>query len=251
MMPRRPWQGVATIVGFNWPFYLAATVAGLGSFMGALLIPRWEIRLLCGLGAASSAYFVLVSLGVSHWVYDLSDLYRWGWLERALKGAERRRFLFCYTGFDEASVELRERFPSVEWQVLDHYDEIRMTEASIRRARRQFPPPPDTVFAAYNQWPVSAATADVVLGLLAIHELRSDAERCAWLSEARRCLMSGGRVILVEHLRDAANLLAFGPGVLHFHSRASWYRCWERAGFRLHDEFQLTHWVRVFVIVTP
>ena len=91
-------------------------------------------------------------------------------------------------------------------------------------------------------------TADVVFGLLAIHELRSDRERSAWFAEARRCLGRGGRVVLVEHLRDSANFLAFGPGFLHFYSRGSWRRAWESAGFRSADEFRVTPWVHVFVL---
>ena len=123
-----------------------------------------------------------------------------------------------------------------------------MPEASIRRARRMFPPPTETVRAPFDRWPVETASADVVFGLLAIHELRSEPQRTAWFAEAKRCLREGGRVVLVEHVRDTANFLAFGPGFLHFHSRASWRRCWERAGLRCLDESHITPWVRVFVL---
>lgn len=111
-----------------------------------------------------------------------------------------------------------------------------------------FPPSAGTVPAAHDRWPAAAESADAVFGLLAIHELRRHAERCAWFSEAGRCLRHDGRVVLVEHLRDLANFLAFGPGFLHFHSRGSWQRAWESAGFRLVDEFRVTPWVRVFVL---
>src|SRR6185369_12297714 len=103
----------------------------------------------------------------------------------------------------------------------------------------------------YDAWAVAAESADLVLGLLAIHELRSEAERSAWFAEAKRCLRKGGRVVLVEHLRDIANFLAFGPGFLHFHSPASWRRCWECAGFRSIDEFSVTLFVRIFVLSAP
>jgi SAM-dependent methyltransferase len=132
--------------------------------------------------------------------------------------------------------------------VLDHFDAAQMTEASIRRARQLFPPTPGTLSAAYNAWPVAESSADVVFGLLAIHEFRREPERSAWFAEARRCLRPGGRVVLVEHARDLANFLAFGPGFLHFHSPASWRRAWERAGLRAADQFRVTPWVRVFVL---
>ena len=102
-----------------------------------------------------------------------------------------------------------------------------------------------------RQWPLEAESVDVVFGLLAIHELRSEEERSAWFAEARRCLRKGGRVILVEHVRDLANFLAFGPGFLHFHSLASWRRNWESAQLRSLDDFRVTPWVRVFVLEAP
>lgn len=191
------------------------------------------------------------SLGVAHLIYDCSDLYRWGWLDRALRGINLRAAIFCHAGFDEASAELREKFDGVAWQILDHFDGKQMTEASIRRARAMFPPTQGTLPARYDAWPVTAESADVVLGLLAIHELRSETERSAWFAQTRRCLRPGGRVVLVEHVRDAANFLAFGPGFVHFHSPASWRRCWENAGLRCIDEFRITPFVRVFILNPP
>ena len=159
--------------------------------------------------------------------------------------------IFCHSGFDESSEELHAKLGKVGWLVLDHFDERRMTEGSIRRARRLLPPTAGTLQVPFVEWPVNAESVDVVFGLLAIHELRSEGERAAWFSEARRCLRREGRIVLVEHIRDLANFVAFGPGFLHFHSPASWRRSWERAGLRCRDQFRVTPWVRVFVIVTP
>jgi hypothetical protein len=239
-----------TIARLNWPFYAVAAlilVVSLGVSLGA---PVREVRLAGGLVFAGMGYFVVGSLAVSHWVYDRSDLYRWRWLERAWRGATPDEFIFCHAGFDEASRSLRSHLGAVGWRVLDHFEPARMTEPSIRRARRLFPPEPGTLAAPFDRWPVAAASADVIFGLLAIHELRGEAERAAWFAEARRRLRSGGRVVLVEHTRSLANALAFGPGALHFHSAESWHRCWARAGLELADEFPLTPWLRVFVLVS-
>ncbi len=251
MNARGKWQGMMTIARLNWPLYFAAVLVLTGSVCVFIGLPGSEVRLACGLAFAGSGYFLFGSLGVSHQIYDRSDLYRWGWLQRALHGASRGQFIFCHSGFDDASCSLRERLGDVGWLVLDHFDEPRMTEASIRRARRMFPPVAGTLQAAFDRWPVASESADVVFGLFAIHELRSEAERSAWFAEARRCLRQGGRVVLVEHVRDLANFLAFGPGFLHFHSPASWRRCWKCAGLHVLDEFRLTPWVRVFVIGLP
>jgi hypothetical protein len=239
------------IARFNWPFYVAALAILFTASAGLVLLPTLPPRLICAGALAGAVYFLLGSLGVSHLIYDRSDLYRWRWLDRALHGMKLRRAIFCHSGFDETSEDLRARFQEVEWLVLDHFNETQMTEASIRRARRIFPPTPGTLPAAYDQWPAAAECADIVFGLLAIHELRSENERDAWFAEARRCLCRGGRVVLVEHMRDLANFLAFGPGFLHFHSRESWRRAWESAGFHSTDEFRVTAWVRVFVLSAP
>ena len=250
-MTRGKWQGMMTIARLNWPFYAAAAVVFIGA-LGLLAVgSRLDVRLACAIAAVGSGYFLFVSLGVSHLVYDRSDLYRWGWLERALRGAGKGQFVFCHSGFDEASLSLHAHLGQVGWSLLDHFDESRMSEPSIRRARRLFPPVAGTFPAPFDHWPVASHSVDVIFGLLAIHELRCERERIAWFAEARRCLGEGGRVVLVEHTRDLANFLAFGPGFVHFHTPASWRRCWARAGLRAFDEFRLTPWVRVFVIGAP
>jgi len=245
---RGKWQGMLTIARFNWPFYAVAIAVSIASFAGLYLPAAVTLKVACGAAFAGAAWFLFGSLGVSHLIYDRSELYRWSWLERALKGASVRHAILCHCGFDDVSPRLRKLFGDVQWKLLDHFDAERMTEPSIRRARAMFPPVPGTLPSRYDAWPVAAESTDVVLGLLAIHELRSEVERIAWFAEARRCLHKGGRVVLVEHLRDTANFLAFGPGFLHFHSPASWRRCWERARFRSMDEFRVTPFVRIFVL---
>lgn len=248
MSHRGRWQGMMTIVRFNWPFYVAALGVSVLAVVGMFAMEGGLWKTGFGLTLAGALYFLIISSGVSHWVYDRSDLYRWKWLGRALGDGKIKEAVFCHAGFDEASADLRERFPEVAWVVLDHYDEAQMSEPSIQRARRMFPPTADTLSAPHDQWPTGDASADAVLGLLAIHELRSEDGRAAWFAEARRCLRPDGRVVVAEHTRDAANFLAFGPGFLHFHSVASWRRSWERAGFHLSDSFRVTPWVRVFVL---
>lgn len=247
MTNRGTWQGMLTIGRLNWPFYLIGSVIGVLLVAGALGSSSPPGKMMCALAALGAFYFLIGSLAVSHWIYDRSDLYRWKWLQRALPGPVER-IAFCHTGFDEASSVLREKFAGAQWHILDHYDASRMTEPSIRRARRLHPPAADTLPCSFDQWPVETKSLDAVFALLAIHELRTETERTAWFAEASRRLKIGGRILLVEHLRDLPNLLAFGPGFLHFHSRHRWHRCWQSAGLRAVDEFHLTPWIRVFVI---
>jgi SAM-dependent methyltransferase len=111
-----------------------------------------------------------------------------------------------------------------------------------------FPPTAGTLTARFDRWPLADGSQDVVFGMLAIHELRSDTGRAAWFSEAKRCLADDGKIILVEHVRDLANFVAFGPGFLHFHAVASWRKSWEAGGFTTDDDFRITPFVRVFVL---
>lgn len=248
MKARGQWQGVLSIFRFNWPLFAVAGFVVVAAILALAIVPFWWGRMTAVLALLGGLHFLLVSLGVSHFVYDRSDLYRFSWLKRALAGGACGELVLCHSGFDEVSSELRSKLSGGRLVILDHYDPTTMTEASIRRARCLFPPGAETVCAAYRAWPLASESVDVVFGMLAIHELRSESERTEWFSEARRCLRPGGRIILVEHVRDFANFLAFGPGFLHFHSVASWGRCWTTAGLGAIDSFRVTPWVRVFVL---
>lgn len=251
MKPRTPWQGMLTVFRFNWPLYVAAAVVLLGAMAGSIFIDPLWLRLACVAAAIGAAYFIFVSLGVLHLVYDRSDLYGWRWCERAFASRSPREIVVCHSGFDEVSEALSNKLQPASCTVLDHYDPALLTEPSIHKARKLYPPTPETLAAPFHCWPLADASADAIFGLLAIHEFRSVEQRSRWFTEARRCLKPGGRIVLAEHLRDPANFAAFGPGFLHFHSAANWRSCWEQQGLRTADEFSVTPWVRFFVIALP
>jgi len=142
MNARGKWQGMLTIAQFNWPFYLTGVSVMILSLIGWLLLDWADLRVACAITFAAATYFLFGSLGVSHFIYDRSDLYRWGWLERALRGVNMHHAIFCHCGFDEASHALVKRFGGVQWQLLDHFDQQRMTEASIPPGARNVPPRP-------------------------------------------------------------------------------------------------------------
>jgi len=237
------------IARFNWPLFAVAGAVTIAAAWGFFRLDAPVAKVACGLAFAGSVYFFAGSLGVSHLIYDRSDLYRWKWLDRAFGANPGKDFVVCHCGFDEVSEVLAAKLGG-NWSVLDHFDRERMTEASIRRARQLFPPVGGTLFAPFDRWPLADESCDGVFGLLAIHELRGEEERVAWFAEAKRCLRPGGRIVVAEHLRDVPNFLAFGPGFLHFHSRASWRRCWEGSGLRLADDFRVTPWIQIFIL-TP
>lgn len=217
------------IVRFNWPMYLQALLAAaaLGWLSPWLALPP--------------LYLVLSSLLVSYYVYDLSGLYRLDFLpSRAPASA-----LNLHAGFDETSRLLEQRWPGVALTMLDFYDPTRHTEPSIRRARAFLPPRPGTERCA-GTIALPSHSQELGLCFMALHEIRDSAERVALLRELRRVVR--GRLYVVEHQRDLANLLAFGPGFTHFHSPAEWRRNFVGAGFELEEERFLTPFVRVFIL---
>lgn len=245
---RGRFDGVLNIVRFNWPTFALTLLLVLALLAGSVVITSFALKALLVVAALSLAAGTFVSLAVSHTIYDLSDLYRFEWLARACGERAPRSAIFCQTGFDESSALLRTHTPDTSWTLLDHYEPVRMTEASIQRARKRCPPADGTLDAPHDAWPTVSNEADVVIGMLAVHELRMCDERAAWFAEAARSIRPGGRIIVVEHVRDVANVLAFGPGAWHFHSVRAWIRSWERARLRLREQLRITPWVRVFVL---
>jgi hypothetical protein len=244
MRDRGQWDGVLAIARFNWPWYLAAAAVLIGATIWIAVAAT--APLLAFLAAVASVWFLAGSLVASHWVYDRSDLYRFHWLDRAIGTATARRLVFCHTGFDECSALLALRFPGARWRLLDHYSQVTY-EPSLQRAREESHTSAEP--APHDAWPLGDGEVDVVFAILAVHELRTHEQRVAWFQQARRCLAPGGRVVLVEHVRDLANFLAFGPGFRHFHSERAWQRSWQAKGLSCRDQFRITPFVRVFVLM--
>jgi hypothetical protein len=247
-MKRGKFQGVLAIIRFNWPFYLASSLVILFGVSLGLYLSGWLAVMILA-GSATALWLTLASLFASWWVYDVSDLHRYAWLPRAA-GKASGRWVNAHSGFDETTQALKERLTG-EWIVLDHFDPVCMSEPSIHRAKKLYPPLPGTLAAPFDRWPVVSACIDGVFGLLSIHELRTHSDRVKWFTEAQRVLVTGGRVILIEHVRDTANLIVFGPGFLHFHSVITWRKSWQQAGFCLKDHFRLSPWLRVFILGAP
>jgi hypothetical protein len=53
---------------------------------------------------------------------------------------------------------------------------------------------------------------------------------------------------VVEHLRDWANFLAFGPGFLHFLAEQAWQQAAAAGGLRIEKRLRVTPFVNVFVL---
>ncbi len=235
--------GVGRIIRFNWHFYVKALLLLLAGALLAMLLPAaW--RPWCWVLVALAAAQILLSLIVSWWVYDVSALYRFTWLQRWQ--LQPMQMINIHAGYDDTSEKLAQLFPQASMQVFDFYDPQLHTEVSIRRARRWYPAYPGTIGISTSQLLVPAGSADVVWLLLSAHEIRQPAERELFFCQLKQALAPGGCVVLAEHLRDLPNFIAFNLGCFHFHSRRSWQHCWQAAGFQLADECSVTPFVRCF-----
>src|SRR5438105_4175716 len=104
---RGKYEGMLQIVRFNWPVYVAA-MGICGALLAALaVLPILSrVRWLAWGFIASTSYWTVASLLVSHWIYDRSKLYQWTWIKEILPIAPRR-WANIHVGLDESSAALK------------------------------------------------------------------------------------------------------------------------------------------------
>ena len=245
---RGRFRGTLQIFRYNWPSYVVGALACLTTLALARL-PAWPswVRLALSGGAACAGFWLMSSLFASYWVYDRSALCCWDWIAELFPVAPSR-WANIHVGLDETTLKLRELFPGPASTVLDLYDPVEMTEPSIRRARKLTPAPVPAAQAAVSALPFRSQELDAAFLIFAAHEIRRPELRLSFFRELRRVLKPEGRILIVEHLRDLPNFLAFGPGFFHFHSRREWLRVAREAGFAVAREFRFTPFVAVFLL---
>lgn len=243
---RSRYQGVTNIVRFNAPVYLTGLAVCLGGAALSVAAPPPASAL--GAGAALVAFVLtLGSLLAAHLTYDRSGLYTWRCLDAHVP-TPLSRLAHVHTGLDESSASLRHRFPDAELHVFDASAPEAQPEPSIARARRWVPLDAATVAVGLGGLPLPAGTIDLLLLPMAAHEVRDAATRARWLAALSQSVRPGGRLIVVEHLRDLPNTLAFHVGVLHFLSRRTWHRTFADAGLVLAHEGRVTPLLALFVL---
>lgn len=229
-------RGAAQVVQFNWPKVLAGFAA---SGVGLLLWRRlpWLARLVV-LGAG---FWTPVSLFASWWVYDVSPLRHWRFFADRLPRPPRR-VLLVVAGFDEVSPVLGEVFAGAEIDVVDVVDQ---PGASVRRARRLYPADAPIVAPAELG---AGQTYDLIVFAQSAHEIRDSLQRHAMFAAARAAVGETGSVVVVEHVRDLANVIAFGPGSAHFQTAAVWRASFVAGGLRTVDHSTVTGLVHCWVL---
>jgi hypothetical protein len=196
--------------------------------------------------AAAITLSVIISLAVSAYIYDFSNLYSFSWLDP--KNISAKQIVNIHAGFDETSHTLAKLYPESTLQVLDFYDPVKHTEVSIERARRAYPSFPGTTTITTEVLPLGEDSVDLIFLTLAAHEIRNPQERIHFLKLLRSTLVPGGKIIVTEHLRDVNNFLAFNIGFQHFYSRNEWLNNFQEAGLEVISESKITPFISVFTL---
>jgi SAM-dependent methyltransferase len=241
------YRGVWQIFRYNWHFYAAALFVDFCvAFLLGSIAQRAEYRVALYFIATATTFLVLSALLVSYYVYDRSPLLRWEWLRDVL-GSGAGDWANIHAGLDQSSESLLRLFPSEHPRILDIYTPAEMTEPSIERARTSAQSAVAFEKAIPSALPLEDGECDTIFLIFVAHELRKREARVQFLRKVNRALKVGGRVVLVEHLRDWRNFLAFGPGALHFYSREQWRTLGQEVGFECPEEVGITPFVCCFV----
>jgi hypothetical protein len=230
------------VMAFNvWPFIAGPTIAIMAGVV-ALAAP-WPVpvRLVIAFGAVAAATLSIAAMTAVVWVFAIDAGRRWRWIARA--AASPQRWLNVTTGFDDTTSKLDSLLPAADGHAIDTFDPAIHHEAAQRRARRRFPPAGASVLPSTIGTSLGGSPYEAVFLLMAVHETHGE-DRRRLFDAVAGSLTPDGRLIVVEHLRDAANAIAFGPGSRHFQTRAVWLKAAMNAGLILVDEARLAPFVR-------
>jgi SAM-dependent methyltransferase len=244
VVPHTPYQGLVQIFNYNRPFYLRTAAVAIAAILLSNYLPP-VLRLVILLATGIASFWICSSLVVSHYIYDRSDLCRMRWLPGCLSQAPER-WMSIHAGINESSLAIGSIFSGSKGQVIDIYDPRKMTEPSIKRARHVTSL--SSPAADLHCLPAPDDNFDAVFLIFTAHELRRHKDRLELFREIARVLRSGGELVLVEHVRDWANFLAFGPGFLHFFSKRTWATAANSAALRTKLHTTVTPFVHVFVL---
>lgn len=238
MTARGRYQGVTQIVSYNRGLYLGGVAAIACGILAAMQL-HGLFRIIAVLVIWFALTWTVTSLAVSHYVYDRSELYRFDWLP-----LRPSTWANIHAGLDETTEKLRSVLTPSYSFVWDIFDAELMTEPSLGRARASNRPSAERV--PWRNLPVSTGSLDAVFLMFVAHEFRSTEARHQFLREAARALRPAGSIVMVEHLRDVPNFLAYGPGFLHFQSRSTWEKAFRAAELTVRVDRPITPFVHAF-----
>lgn len=243
---RKRFQGVTNIIHFNTHYYTIYVVSIIALGMVSALLPDSYATLIWEL--IGVVFIVgLLSVVVSWYVYDYSGMYDLKWLD-SLGIKQTDVLVNINAGFDETSEIIHYKYPLNKLVVFDFYNPETHTELSIKKARKAYPAYKNTQTITTTTIPLDDNSAGVVLLIMAAHEIRNEEERLQFFINLRAKLKPGGTIVVIEHLRNVPNFIAFNFGAFHFYSATNWRNLFNNAGLRLAAEHNLNLFVKQFIL---
>lgn len=245
-LKRRKFQGALNILSFNRHFYIAGLCVFILLILTLYALNVYGYIFWCVIGIF--LYGLIMPLFVSAYVYDLSKFYSFQWLQ--LENLNKNlpiKILNINAGFDETSYILKTKFPNSSLKVFDFYNAEQHTEPAIVRARKVSLNYPNTEQISTSLIPLADKSVDLIFLLSSVHEIRSNEEKILFMKECHRVCKTNGTVIMVEHLRDVPNFLAFSIGYTHFFSKHTWLKVFKEAGFPYVTEQKFTPFMSQFI----
>lgn len=243
---RKPFQGVLNIILFNsrmygWALGFVAIFIVLKSYLDV------NQKLFCDLFILLISTSIFISIVVSFYIYDYSDLYKMKWLSKIniLSNAEIANIS---AGFDETSELLKQKLTPSKIVMFDFYDETKHTEQSIKLAREFYPPSNDLIKTSTGDFLTEANNFDYIFLILAAHEIRNNNERTLFFKQLNKALNKNGRIIVVEHQRNLANFIVYNIGFFHFLSNNTWLQTFTSADCTVEQKFNITPFIKTYIL---
>lgn len=237
-------KGMLNIIRFNWDFYLFALSLVFLCFIKSDLIGL-EYKLYFFIIGYIILIVSIFSLAVSFYIYDYSDIYSFNWIKK-IYSKQPQSIINIHAGFDNISYLIEGKFEDSKFRVFDFYDPDRIKERSLTRARKVTIPYDETISVDFEKLPAESDSVDLIFLVFSAHEIRDNSEREKFFQEVARITKPDGNIILVEHLRDLPNFLAFTIGFFHFFSEKTWLKNFELANLEIVKEVKHTPFVSIY-----
>jgi hypothetical protein len=235
-----------SLLRYNWPLYVTCIAV---SATGALIHQSTENELLrlCGLCAGVvAAWYGIASFFSFWWMFDRSPLLSGTWLPSCFEHTPRTCKQLCIA-LDATIIPIDQIFPQASCSTYDLFDQAIHTEPAIARAKAKTSPQRYAMIQP-DDFADKIPRTELTLVTLAAHEIRDEKRREQFILETIKSTEPGGKIIIVEHLRNVPAFLAFGPGLLHFYPKSLWLALFQKAQLCVEKEFRVTPFAHVFVL---
>jgi SAM-dependent methyltransferase len=237
---------ILNVVKFNWHFYVLACCIAFILLTATPFLPE-NYTVFCVLISGFILIPTIISLVVTFYIYDYSKIYNLNFLnDLNIKSSDN--LVNINAGFDEFSFIISDKFKTKNLHVFDFYNPSKHTEISIERARKVSKTYPNTKNIETSKLPLEANSVDSIFLLFAAHEIRNQEERIVFFQEINKKLKPNGKIIVLEHLRDLPNFIAYTIGFFHFLSKKEWRKTFLDANLQIQSETKITPFLSLFIL---